>query len=411
MLQYDTSRYVGISVMSTTLATVSLIIPTRNERENVPMLIERLDRALEGISAELVFVDDSDDGTQDVIARTKSRLPVQVIHREGESRRGGLSTAVVQGMQAAQGKYLCVMDGDLQHPPEKVPELVSKAEQTDADVVLASRRRQGGSSAGLASLQRKLISLALEWFTRLAFYDRLRGVDDPLSGFFLVRRTALENIKLRPEGYKISLEVLVRSHNPRVEQVPYTFMPRPSGDSKADFKTGLTFLKHAAILLFEVPDVRRFWKFGLVGASGLIIYLALLWLLVILAGLPQFAGWALAAESAVIWNFLLNRTVTWPDRSASPGWPFLLESLRYHATSALSVGANALVFFLLTLADVSLLLAGFASIWAGVLTNYLGADRLVFSRHAKSIAGRWLPWARSQPATTALPLSKNEEAR
>jgi len=381
--------------------TLSLIIPTRNERENVGHLIERLEGALAGISTELVFVDDSDDGTQHSIAEHKGRLSVQVIHRQGVARRGGLSTAVVQGISAAKGIYVCVMDGDLQHPPEKVPELVATAERTGADMVLASRRRKGGSSAGLEGPQRKLISFALEWFTRLAFYDRLRGVDDPLSGFFLIRRTALEGVDLRPQGYKISLEVLVRCQNLKLEQVPYTFMPRPSGDSKADLKTGFTFLRHIGVLLLEVPEARRFWKFGLVGASGLGVYLLLLWLLAIQAGLPQTLGWAVAVEAAVIWNFLLNRSVTWSDRRASRRWPFVLEALRYHATSAVSVSANALVFFLLTLADVHLLAAGFASIWAGVAANYFGADRFVFRQNAWPKAARWLPWPRSRSSSTS----------
>ena len=405
--------------MSAEPITVSLIIPTRNERENILVLIARLEGALQDTSAELIFVDDSDDGTQDVIAQRQGQgqLPIRVIHREGEARRGGLSTAVVEGMRVAKGTYICVMDGDLQHPPENVPELLAKAEQTSADVVLASRRRKGGSSAGLENLQRKVISFALEWFTRLAFYDRLRGVDDPLSGFFLVRRTVLDNVELRPEGYKISLEVLVRCPDLRVEQVAYTFMPRPSGYSKADLKTGLTFLKHIVILLLEVPDARRFWKFGLVGASGLVIYLLLLWLLVLQAGLPQPVGWGFAAEAAVLWNFLLNRRVTWSERRAFQGWPVLLEGLRYHVTSAFSIGANALVFFLLALADVNVLLAGLASVWAGVLTNYLGADRFVFRRGAQSMVQRWLPLARSSRSgpdaapseRSALTLGRDEE--
>ncbi len=384
--------------MSEAQPTVSVIIPTRNERDNVASLMERLEGALQHSSAELIFVDDSDDDTQATIVANQRRLPARVIHREGEDRRGGLSTAVVCGIRAARGTYLCVMDADLQHPPEKVPELLAKAEETGADVVLASRRREGASSVGLDGPVRKLLSLTLEWFTRLAFYDRLRGVDDPLSGFFVVRRSALEEVELRPRGYKISVEVLVRCKNPRVAHVPYVFMPRQTGTSKAEVRTGLIFLKHVAILFLEVPEARRFWKFGVVGASGFAIYLGLLWLLVSQVGLARAVGWAIAAEAAVIWNFLLNRSVTWSERRAASGWPVALEALRYHLTSGLSIATNAAVFFSLTSAGMNLLLAGFASIWAGVLINYLGADRFVFMQQARVSARGWLPWRRRPPS-------------
>jgi dolichol-phosphate mannosyltransferase len=377
---------------------LSVVVPTRNERDNAGALIERLDDALRGIDAEVVFVDDSDDDTPDVITAARSRAAVRVLHREDESRKGGLSTAVVEGIREAAGDYICVIDGDLQHPPEKIPELLAKAEETGADVVLASRRRTKDGAAGLANPLRKGISLSLEWFTRLAFYDRLRGLDDPLSGFFLVRRTALEGVELRPEGYKISLEILVRCHDTRVEQIPYTFEARPAGESKADLKTGLTFFKHLIVLLIEVPEARRFWKFAAVGASGLGIYLLLLWLLVLQAGLPQFAGWAIAAESAVLWNFFNNRNITWSERRSSGGGALLWEALRYHASSAFSVGANALVLYLLTLAGVNLLVAGFCSVWAGVITNFLAADRFVFVRRGRRAAS---PEPAAAPLDTA----------
>jgi dolichol-phosphate mannosyltransferase len=208
----------------------------------------------------------------------------------------------------------------------------------------------------------------------------------------LVRRSALDGITLRPIGYKISLEILIRAAGSRVEEVAYCFTEREDGESKASLGTGLTFFRHVGLLLLEVPEVGRFWKFGFVGATGVGVYIGLLWVLTIQVGLHYAIAWALAAEAAVISNFILNRNVTWFERRAVGLRALMSEAAKYHLASAISVAANGAAFFLLTRAGTGVLLAGAVSVWIGVATSFLGAERFVFTtRRARPLRRTLLP--------------------
>jgi dolichol-phosphate mannosyltransferase len=229
---------------------VTVIVPTRNEAGNVAPLLGRLGAALEGSPAQVLFVDDSDDDTPSVIEREGATSPLQVVllHRPPGQRHGGLGGAVLAGLQAAQAPVAVVMDGDLQHPPELVPELVRVAHDESADVVVASRHVAGGSSAGLAGRLRFLVSDGATSMTKLAFPRRLAGVTDPMSGFFLVRTGAVDLAAMRPTGFKILLELLVRTPGLSTAEVPMTFAERHSGESKASFVEGVRFLRLVARL-------------------------------------------------------------------------------------------------------------------------------------------------------------------
>ena len=214
---------------------------------------------------------------------------------------------------------------------------------------------------------------------RLLFYEKLRRIRDPLSGFMLVRRAALDGVTMRPVGYKISLEILIRAAGSRVEEVPYAFTERGAGESKARIGTGLTFIRHALTLLIEVPEVGRFWKFGFVGASGVAVYMAVLWVLSGTLDLHTALAWGAAAEMAVLSNFFLNRNFTWFERRSEGPLQSALEAARYHGAAALSVGANGAAFFALTRVGVDTLTAGAVSVWVGVATSFLGAEKFVFT--------------------------------
>ena len=231
--------------------SISLIIPTYNEAANIAELLTRLDLALpEESPHEVIFVDDSTDDTPAVImaaART-SRLEVSVRHRE--VAEGGLGGAVALGLRAASAPWIVVMDADLQHPPGLVPALVAAGERAGADLVVGSRYTSGGSRAGLDGVFRKFASGGSTVLAKVVFWRRLHRVSDPMSGFFAVRAEALDAVVLRPLGYKILLELIVRCRIRQIIEVPYQFQDRFAGQSKANLGEGLRFLQHLLVLRF-----------------------------------------------------------------------------------------------------------------------------------------------------------------
>src|SRR3712207_1364621 len=169
---------------------LTLVVPTRNEAENVAGLVRGLHEGLAELDYRIVFVDDSTDGTPGVIrSLAEEDGRVVLLHREGAERRGGLSTAVTTGMEIFSGdsEFTCVMDADGQHPPEKVREMLDVARSGGADVVVASRYAKGGSYEGLSGWTRRAVSLGSKGLARLVFKEA-RKTSDPMTGFFLVRK-------------------------------------------------------------------------------------------------------------------------------------------------------------------------------------------------------------------------------
>lgn len=189
---------------------ISLVIPTRNEADNVATLLERIRSALKGRSIEILFVDDSDDDTPAAIERAaRPGEQIVVVHRAQDERTGGLGGAVVEGMRRSRAAWVCVMDGDLQHPPDVVADLWERSRGGDVDLVVASRFCDGGG-VGEFGRARGILS-KLSTLTAAALFRRsIATVTDPMSGFFLVRRSAVALEELRPTGFKILLEILVR---------------------------------------------------------------------------------------------------------------------------------------------------------------------------------------------------------
>lgn len=233
---------------------VSLIIPTRNEEQNLPALFTKLSQVLSSVSYEIILVDDSDDATATIAPALADEhgLNVSVIHRDGEQRAGGLSTAVLAGVAEAWGDFVCIMDADLQHPPELISEMIAATRNSEADIIIASRYVDGGSDAGLSGRSRRMISRASKRLVKTVFPGRLRSVSDPLSGFFLAKRSLLNETALRPIGFKILLDILVRSKWQVAEEVPLQFQRRAGGNSKATLNQGREFLSHVNRLFWEL---------------------------------------------------------------------------------------------------------------------------------------------------------------
>jgi dolichol-phosphate mannosyltransferase len=229
---------------------LSLVVPTFNERENVAPLLAEIRCALSGLTWELLFIDDSVDGTDQAIAElTKGEPHVQLLHRS--ENRGGLAGAVVDGLARAGGNYICVLDADLQHPPRHVPLLLAEAKRSGAELVIASRYLPGGSPGGLGGPFRHGYSRGLRRLTLCMFPKRLAHISDPLGGYFLVSRALVAGVALRPIGYKILLELLIRCRWTYAAEIPYAFRPRQFGNSKADMRQGLVFLRHLFTLFWD----------------------------------------------------------------------------------------------------------------------------------------------------------------
>ncbi len=233
--------------------SLSVIIPTRNEADNVQILARRLAVSLTraGLQGELIFVDDSDDETPARIGSIRSdELPVVLVHRPPGQRRGGLAGAVMEGFSAARGDIFIVMDGDLQHPPEAIPSLALSVLSSQRSIAVGSRYVAEAHSDGLSGPGRRLISQSSRVLVRVLF-PSIWKLQDPLSGLFAFPESVIKDSALAPEGFKILLEVLVRGHWENIIEVPYGFASRNSGRSKAGRTEGMHFLRQVIRLRFS----------------------------------------------------------------------------------------------------------------------------------------------------------------
>lgn len=309
---------------------LTIIVPTFNEAPNIPELVARVSAAVEGIEAEIIVVDDSTDDTPAVVedVARSATLPVRLIHRA--KRTGGLGGAVMAGLKAAAADACLVMDADLQHPPEKIPELYRRFIQGDVDVVIASRYAGGGTSGGLADRTRVLVSSASTALTKAMFPIRLHEVTDPMTGFFLIDRRAVDPATLMPRGFKILLEILARRAL-RIAEVPFDFAERHAGRSKASFRQGLHFLAQLTALRFGKMSL-----FALIGGLGAVANLAIMWVL-IQFGVGYIVAAVIAAEATIIGNFLLQERFVFHDmkHEASGVWTRFAKSFAFNNAEAL----------------------------------------------------------------------------
>ena len=223
---------------------ISVVIPTRNEAENIRPLLSRLTALAQTSLIEILFIDDSSDHTPEVVRALQSQFEfdIRLLHRAPD-QQDGLSGAVVAGFKQARGQWVGVMDADLQHPPEMIATLFEHAQNTGADLVVGSRAASLKGPKGL-SPGRALMSQALTILARALFPRLLKNSSDPLTGLFLLRRQAIDIETLRPDGFKILMEILVRCPNLHVSERFFDFEARQTGSSKADFREGVRFFRH-----------------------------------------------------------------------------------------------------------------------------------------------------------------------
>jgi dolichol-phosphate mannosyltransferase len=360
----------------------TVVIPTYNERENVVPLLERLSQILPAASTEILFVDDSTDDTPEVIRRAASSCPIPVTVHHRDEAIGGLGGAVVEGFRLARGSWIVVMDGDLQHPPEVVPQLVAAGIRDGADLVVASRYAHGGSRKGLADGYRRLVSSSSTVATKLVFRASLTQLSDPLSGFFAVRRSSLEIDELQPYGYKILLELVVRNRPGRVGEVPYTFEARHAGESKSSVREGLRFLRHLAVLRTGSTRLRMF-VYGLVGLSGLVPNAAALWYLAELSGMHYLSAAVIANQVALAWNFALTEMLFRRRRHRRLATRIAQFFLLGNLDLVLRVPVLA---YLVDGAHVHYLYANVVTLVASFLIRFAIVDRVIYARRPRTAA-------------------------
>src|SRR5919107_521716 len=363
---------------------LTLVVPTCNEADNVPKLVRELRESLSDLDYRVVFVDDSTDGTPGVIrdlAGEDGR--VRLVCREGSERSGGLSTAVTRGLDLSSraSEYTCVMDADLQHPPEKVREMLETARRTGADVVVASRYAEGASYTGLSGTTRRAVSVGSKYLARIVFKEA-RKTSDPMTGFFLLKNEAISGIQFRPTGFKVLLEILVCAPELKVVEEPFDFRARHAGVSKATLRQGFDYLIHTLSLFWYVPSAGRFWKFCLVGASGVLVNMVTLIVLAEVFDAHKVIAWMFAVGVSILSNFLLNNAFTWRDVRHSSRIHFFLRGVLAYPVAVMGIGANFAVWYPLVkyVSDDFPYYALFnlLGIVAGTSVNFILSSQLVF---------------------------------
>ncbi|WP_427160206.1 glycosyltransferase [Aliinostoc sp. HNIBRCY26] len=366
----------------------SLVIPTYKERDNIHSVVQILTQTLNEYIPEdyelIVVDDDSPDLTWEVAQLLTKEYPqLRVMRRQGER---GLSSAVIRGWQVARGQVLGVIDGDLQHPPEVLTQLLSQISQ-GADMAVASRHVDGGGVSSWSAI-RRFLSRGAQILGLIILPGVLGRVSDPMSGYFMVRRSSIAGATLNPVGYKILLEVIGRGNIQKIAEVGYVFCERKEGESKVTWKQYVEYIHHLIRLRLSTGRLKRinqlaanfpmgrFLRFGLVGLSGVFVDMAMLYLLSdpSTLGLPLTRSKIIAGEIAIFNNFLWNDAWTFADVSMrQQQWHQRLKRfLKFNAICLAGLMLNVLVL--------------------NVVFNFLIRNRYIANLIAIVIATIWNFW-------------------
>ena len=358
---------------------VSIITPTYKEALNIPVLAEKIDSVMSDASLtyELIVVDDdSQDGTVEAFENIKDRFNIRLKVRTDER---GLASAVIAGFEMATGQYCVVMDADLSHPPEKIPELINSLQEGGSDFVIGSRFVDGGSAAHFNILRR------LNAWGSKTLARPFTKATDPMAGFFAFPRNILrDDVVLSPIGFKIGLEVMVKCEPKTISEVPIAFQERLHGDSKLSLKEQVNYLRHLKRLSdYKYPAITQFLVFSIIGCLGMVVDLLTVFITKEVAGLPfriaRIAGFVLALSV----NFMMNRTFTFPDADEGNAYR---QYVSFFAVCLCGFAVNWLLSVYLV-ENVTLfmggyfyLLAAFIGILGGLVVNFTGSKFLVFRR-------------------------------
>jgi dolichol-phosphate mannosyltransferase len=356
---------------------LSVIVPTFNERDNVAELFARLAATLEGISWEVIFVDDnSPDGTWQTVQEMAQRdTRVRGIRRIG---RRGLSGACIEGILASSAPCVAVMDADLQHDETQLPKMLGLLQRGEAELVVGSRYIDGGNADSFNRQRRG----ASEFATTLAKKLLRVEVADPMSGFFMIRRDRFEQLapKLSVQGFKILLDIVATGQGKlRVVEIPYAFGSRLHGESKLDSMVALDFLGLLLAKLTGDAVSLRFLLFALVGSIGLVVHLAVLDAAFNVFNYSFAESQLIGAVAAMTSNFLMNNFLTYRDQRLK-GLSILSGLLMFYLVCSVGLFANVGVAFSVYGQQPIWWLAGAAGALMGVVWNYAMSGLFVWRK-------------------------------
>ena len=356
---------------------LTVVVPTLNERDNVGPLIDRLDRLLVGVDWEAVFVDD--DSADDTAERLRdlglTDRRIRCIRRFG---RRGLSSACIEGILSTSARYIAVIDGDLQHDETLLPRMLDILKREPIDLVVASRYLASGAADGL-STRRRVLSRAGVWLARVLLKS---DVTDPVSGFFMTRSEVADKAapRLSGVGTKILIDLLASVPEPlSVTELPYRFRERNSGSSKLDWFIVLEFL---ALLVEKVSSgylPSKFLLFGTVGASGMVVHLVVLRILLVAAGASFVGAQSTATATAMVWNYFLNNILTYRDYRLV-GWAALRGLASFMVICGFGAVVNVLVARDLYVMTQMWFFAGACGAVVGALLNYALTSMFTWGR-------------------------------
>ena len=314
-----------------------VVVPTFNERENVGPLFARLQAVLRGVRYEVMVVDDdSPDGTAEAAREAAGeQANIRVIGRIG---RRGLASACIEGMLATSAPYVAVMDADMQHDERVLPEMLAVLNTGDYDLVVGSRNVTGGSMGEMAKWRVALSRMGRK-------LSRVHELSDPMSGFFVIRRTAFESVahRLSGIGFKILLDIVMSGRGRlRIAEIPYHFRPREHGESKLDVVEGFAYLELLLDKALGGVIPARFLIYCAVGAVGVGIHLLLLWCFLGGAGLSFVRAQTITTLMVMMLNYVMNNSITWRDRRRR-GWGFWTGMASYILACAFGLAVNVAV--------------------------------------------------------------------
>ena len=351
---------------------LSIIVPTFNEVSNVRELLSRIERALGSLRWEIIFVDDdSPDGTSDLVRSIALYDPrIRILRRVG---RRGVSTACIEGMLASAAPIIAIMDADLQHDENTLRPMLTKIVSGGADLVVATRYADGGTAGTWTATCLRMSQLA----TRASELMLGHTVSDPMSGFFMLKRSLLESTvrKLSGRGYKILLDILSSTESkPKIEEVAYSFRNRFSGTSKLDsfviWQYGM-LLVDKSIGRFIPAD---FISFCIIGGIGFVAHMVVLVCLFKQIGVDFTLAQTLATLVAMTVNFSLNNVLTYRDRRLS-GIRWWLGLLNFSLLCSVGAIGNVGIASYLYRNNAQWAVAAIAGIIISAVWNY-GATRL-----------------------------------